>query len=79
MIAAGSSKMQAIVRYLKFRFRPGSKRFLFFFETRAIMASVPKLRAAASPIIRAGVQERREVINQLIENQVILAELRILI
>ncbi|MBA7692691.1 hypothetical protein ES703_101258 [subsurface metagenome] len=54
MIAAGSNKVIAIVRYLKFCFRWDGSRFLLSLLNRASITAVPKLKATASPIMSAG-------------------------
>jgi len=55
MIAAGRSKASAIIRYFRFRLKLGKTRLLFSFLNRLRVTIVPKLRAAASPNIRAGI------------------------
>ena len=57
MIAAGTSRTKASTRYFKFCFRLGSSTLLLFGEIRAIIVMAPKLRAAASPMIRAGISK----------------------
>ena len=54
MSAGGISSSSATARYLAFCLKQGSTRPLFAFLKRAAITAVPKLRAAASAIIKAG-------------------------
>lgn len=53
MMAAGNSKANAIIRYFMFCLKLGNTSLLFSFLNRLRVAMVPKLRAAASPNIKA--------------------------
>ena len=55
MMAAGKSKPIAIIRYFRFRLKLGNTSLLFSLLNRLRVTIVPKLRAAASPNIRAGI------------------------
>ena len=55
MMAAGKSKPIAIIRYFRFCLKLGNTSPLFSLLNRLRVVIVPRLRAAASPNIRAGI------------------------
>ena len=57
IMAAGTSRIKASIRYLRFCLRFGRSSFLFSLYIMANITIVPKLRAAASPMIRAGISK----------------------